>query len=217
MPEHRPSVFASASLPRHLARGALGFGLLISALALAASAGPASLLLAPAGFLALRGCPTCWTLGLIETISAGRLQRRCAEQGCALGRAPRRQSIVAFRAPAAPNEPAYRPPTNGEQMLKRARRRRTMFAALAAIAVLSAASASTILGAANLTTIRAGNLVIKAEGVISPQVLPKNKLAPISLHVRTLGCVQWTSQCPPEPRTTNGPILAGCGSCVAAA
>jgi hypothetical protein len=77
MPEHQRSAFASASLSRHLARGALGFGLLGSALALPASVGPAALLLAPFGFLALRGCPTCWTLGLIETISAGRLQRSC--------------------------------------------------------------------------------------------------------------------------------------------
>jgi hypothetical protein len=91
MSEHQPSVFASASLPRHLARGALGFGLLGSALALAASAGPVALLLAPAGFIALRGCPTCWTLGLIETISAGRLRRSCTEDGCALGQASARE------------------------------------------------------------------------------------------------------------------------------
>jgi hypothetical protein len=73
-------------------------------------------------------------------------------------------------------------------MLKRARRRKTMFVALAAIAVLSAASATTIFAAGHATTIRVGNLVIQAEGAISPKALPKNKLVPISLHAR--GSVQ---------------------------
>jgi hypothetical protein len=102
MPEHQPSAFASLSLPRHLARGVLGFGLLGSALALAASAGPAPLLLAPFGFLALRGCPTCWTLGLIETISVGRLRRSCAEEGCALGQTPVRQSGRGLQSAGSP-------------------------------------------------------------------------------------------------------------------
>lgn len=78
------SQFASASLARHLARGACGFGLIGAGLALAAVLSPIALLLAPAGLLALRGCPMCWTVGLIETISAGRLKRACAAQGCAL-------------------------------------------------------------------------------------------------------------------------------------
>ena len=75
---------ASTSLPAHLTRGALGFGLLGAAIALAPSHGPAALLLAPPGLLALRGCPTCWLVGLVETISAGRLRRTCTENGCAL-------------------------------------------------------------------------------------------------------------------------------------
>jgi hypothetical protein len=81
---HDRGMFASASLPTHLARGAIGFGLLGAAVALAPSHGPAALLLAPPGMVALRGCPTCWTAGLVETISAGRLQRTCTESGCAL-------------------------------------------------------------------------------------------------------------------------------------
>jgi hypothetical protein len=84
MTDHERSVFASTSLARHLARGAIGFGLIGAALALAASVGPGALLLAPAGMIALRGCPTCWTVGLIETISAGRLRRECTEAGCSL-------------------------------------------------------------------------------------------------------------------------------------
>jgi hypothetical protein len=82
MPER--DTFASASLARHLARGAIGFGLIGSAFALAASLGPAALLLAPLGMLALRGCPTCWIAGLIQTISAHRLERSCTDAGCTL-------------------------------------------------------------------------------------------------------------------------------------
>jgi hypothetical protein len=76
------------SLPRHLARGAIGFGLIGSALALTPSLGPAALLLAPPGAVALGGCPTCWLAGLIETVSAGRVQRTCTDEGCELHKAP---------------------------------------------------------------------------------------------------------------------------------
>ena len=82
MPETEMSKFASSSVPRHLARGALGFGLIGAGFGLTAAVGPLALLLTPAGFVALRGCPMCWTAGLIETISAGRLQRSCRENGC---------------------------------------------------------------------------------------------------------------------------------------
>ncbi|MBT2206725.1 MULTISPECIES: hypothetical protein [Actinomadura] len=78
------SSFASTSLPRHLLRGAVGFGALIAAFALIPLLGPATLLLAPLGLLALRGCPTCWTIGLIQTISRGRLQRTCNNGRCEL-------------------------------------------------------------------------------------------------------------------------------------
>ncbi|HEV7161834.1 MAG TPA: hypothetical protein VGN25_01130 [Solirubrobacteraceae bacterium] len=85
------SKFASASVPRHLARGAVGFGLIGSAFGLTAAVGPAALLLAPLGMVALRGCPMCWTAGLIETVSAGRLRRSCGPAGCTLERAPQEQ------------------------------------------------------------------------------------------------------------------------------
>ncbi len=87
MPDHDRSTLASKSIPRHLTRGAIGFGLLGSAVALTPSVGPAALLLAPAGMVALRGCPTCWIAGLIETISAGQLQRTCTDTSCTLNRA----------------------------------------------------------------------------------------------------------------------------------
>jgi hypothetical protein len=67
-----------------LARGAAGFIALIAAVVLVPVCWPASLLLAPVGLLALRGCPTCWTIGLMQTISMGRLRRSCDEGRCQL-------------------------------------------------------------------------------------------------------------------------------------
>ncbi|MEV3921982.1 hypothetical protein [Actinomadura coerulea] len=76
--------FASTSLPRHLLRGATGFGALIGSVALLPVLGLGSLLLAPVGLLALRGCPACWAIGLVQTISMGRLQRSCRDGVCEL-------------------------------------------------------------------------------------------------------------------------------------
>ncbi|MFI6326436.1 hypothetical protein ACIBG8_53570 [Nonomuraea sp. NPDC050556] len=78
--------FASASLTRHLVRGVVGFGALAGALALLPVVGPLSLLLAPVGVLALRGCPTCWAIGLAQTLSMGRLRRECVDGVCELTR-----------------------------------------------------------------------------------------------------------------------------------
>ncbi|WP_174187434.1 hypothetical protein [Nocardia barduliensis] len=76
--------FASASVPRHLVRGVVGFGALIGAIAFLPVLGAFSLLLAPAGLLALRGCPTCWVIGLMQTVSRGRLRRSCVDGRCRL-------------------------------------------------------------------------------------------------------------------------------------
>ncbi|WP_457541645.1 hypothetical protein [Streptomyces filamentosus] len=79
--------FASKSVPRHLARGAIGFGLVIGSIALVPVAGPATLLAAPLALIAFRGCPTCWMVGLAQTISRGRLERRCVDGVCTLTKA----------------------------------------------------------------------------------------------------------------------------------
>jgi hypothetical protein len=84
MPDHDTSALASSSVIAHLIRGAIGFGLIGSAFALTPSVGPAALLLALPGVVALRGCPTCWIAGLIQTISAGRVKRTCTQTGCTL-------------------------------------------------------------------------------------------------------------------------------------
>lgn len=78
--------FASRSVPAHLVRGTLGFGLIIGSVALIGLIGPVSLLLLPAGLVALRGCPTCWAIGLAQTISSGRLKRTCENGSCRIER-----------------------------------------------------------------------------------------------------------------------------------
>ncbi|MFG1906977.1 hypothetical protein [Kribbella sp. NPDC048928] len=74
--------FASKSLPRHLVRGTIGFGSIVAAFALVPVFGPLALLLLPLALVAFRGCPTCWLIGLMETISNGRLQRDCTDGQC---------------------------------------------------------------------------------------------------------------------------------------
>jgi hypothetical protein len=76
--------FASKSVPRHLARGAIGFGLIIGSIAMVSVAGPATLLAAPLALIAFRGCPTCWMVGLAQAISRGRLERQCVDGVCTL-------------------------------------------------------------------------------------------------------------------------------------
>ncbi|WP_205324594.1 hypothetical protein [Glycomyces sp. YM15] len=80
----REGSFASASVSRHVVRGVIGFGAVIAAVALLPVFGWPTLVLVPLGMLALRGCPVCWVLGLIETISRGRLRRECADGACRL-------------------------------------------------------------------------------------------------------------------------------------
>lgn len=79
--------FASKSVPRHLARGAIGVGLIAGSIALVPVVGPATLLAAPLALIPFRGCPTCWMVGLAQTISRGRLERRCVDGVCTLTKA----------------------------------------------------------------------------------------------------------------------------------
>jgi hypothetical protein len=81
-------MFASRSLAVHLARGALGLGALV-ATAVAAPRMPwLALVSLPLALLALRGCPMCWTVGLVETVVAAAQGRR-ARQTCPDGRCSR--------------------------------------------------------------------------------------------------------------------------------
>lgn len=61
------TLFASSTVPRHLVRGALGLPLMVAAFVLVPWWGPLALLLVVPAAVLLRGCPTCWALGLSQT------------------------------------------------------------------------------------------------------------------------------------------------------
>ncbi|MCO6548886.1 MULTISPECIES: hypothetical protein [Gilliamella] len=66
-------MFRSSSVLRHLLRGCIGFGLLGLTIYLFIQGAVWSVLLglvsAVLGFVVLRGCPACWVIGLIMTIT----------------------------------------------------------------------------------------------------------------------------------------------------
>lgn len=68
--------------------------------------------------------------------------------------------------------------------MKRTQRSKTGIATLAAFVVVGGALAGTVLAANGETTIRAGNLVVKARLAFSPKALPKNEMVPVTLHAR---------------------------------
>ncbi len=75
-------VFGNRSLGMHLARGGVGFLALATTLSNQAPTWTALILL-PIALLALKGCPVCWTMGLIETLALkvhGRVDRSASSQ-----------------------------------------------------------------------------------------------------------------------------------------
>jgi hypothetical protein len=61
-------LFASASLSAHLIRGAVAFAALAWALAHQATAPFLALGAGVVALFAFRGCPVCWSVGLVETL-----------------------------------------------------------------------------------------------------------------------------------------------------
>ena len=77
-PTRRSSPLASGSVRAHLFRGVVGLLAAVLAIALFTVVGPVSLLLLAVTALAWRGCPTCWTVGLMSTLADDRARRGCA-------------------------------------------------------------------------------------------------------------------------------------------
>jgi hypothetical protein len=73
-------MFGSALLGAHLMRGAAAAALLAFAIVQQSAHPWASLSAGIAALVALRGCPMCWTVGLIETLSQGRGDRTIGER-----------------------------------------------------------------------------------------------------------------------------------------
>jgi len=63
-------MFASRTISGHLARGALGVGTMALALSAAGAHPWLPLAALPIAMVALRGCPTCWIIGLAQTVVA---------------------------------------------------------------------------------------------------------------------------------------------------
>ena len=66
-------MFGGAFLGAHLMRGAAAAALLAWAIVQQTAHPWLSLGAGVAALVALRGCPMCWTVGLVETLSQGRL------------------------------------------------------------------------------------------------------------------------------------------------
>ena len=60
--------FASKSVAAHLLRGAAAAALLTCAFAIGAEYPIRSVIAGLGALVLLRGCPMCWTVGLIETV-----------------------------------------------------------------------------------------------------------------------------------------------------
>jgi hypothetical protein len=80
-------MFASKSIGAHLSRGAVGIGAFVCAAILSPDHPWIALGLLPAAIVAFRGCPMCWTLGLVQTVTAKfrgrRAPRACIDGSCA--------------------------------------------------------------------------------------------------------------------------------------
>jgi len=76
-------MFASKTVLEHLARGVVGLGAFAAAFVLMPLHPWLALAALPVGFLSLRGCPSCWLVGLAQTI-APRLSGRgnCVDGSC---------------------------------------------------------------------------------------------------------------------------------------
>lgn len=74
-------LFASNTLAGHLVRGAIAFALLYIAISQQHQHPWWALLAGALSLVAMRGCPVCWTIGLVETASqrwqAPRSDRPC--------------------------------------------------------------------------------------------------------------------------------------------
>jgi len=61
-------MFGSKSLPEHLARGIVGIGAFVAAVSCAPQHPWLALAAIVMALVALRGCPSCWLLGLVQTV-----------------------------------------------------------------------------------------------------------------------------------------------------
>lgn len=73
-------MFRSQTIIAHLIRGVIGLGALTFAMMWMHSDPPLAIAALIVALLSLRGCPMCWTVGLIETIAYSR--RKSIDGAC---------------------------------------------------------------------------------------------------------------------------------------
>ncbi len=66
----------------HVLRGLVGFGLLTVAVLYSSRLGWWTLAPLAGALLSFRGCPTCWSVGLVETLLSRRARGSCADGTC---------------------------------------------------------------------------------------------------------------------------------------
>jgi hypothetical protein len=77
-------MFGSKTLTEHFARGVIGMGAFAAAVFWTPHQPWLALAALPIGFVALRGCPTCWLLGLAQTVAPRSTRvEACVNSGCA--------------------------------------------------------------------------------------------------------------------------------------
>ena len=72
-------MFASRTLSEHVLRGLVGIAAIVGAVL--SPLGWLSVPLVIVGLVALRGCPMCWTIGLVQTVW-DRVRGRSAPDAC---------------------------------------------------------------------------------------------------------------------------------------
>lgn len=81
-------MFASKSLSLHLARGVVGICALSGAVRLEEASPWTAMALVVCALVALRGCPMCWTMGLVQTVVATVRGKRatgaCVDGSCSI-------------------------------------------------------------------------------------------------------------------------------------
>lgn len=98
------SLFATQTVPGHLLRGGVAFGLLYAAVSQQHAHPGWSIMMGLLAFIAMRGCPACWTIGLLEALKHAWRQDRPAggpaQPGCASALAPSAWVRTAQTTPA---------------------------------------------------------------------------------------------------------------------
>ena len=75
-------MFKSGSVIEHIFRGVLGFGLLGVGLLYSVVLGWWTLVPLAGALVCFRGCPMCWTAGLVETVLQRKSQKGCIDGSC---------------------------------------------------------------------------------------------------------------------------------------